>query len=186
MFIHYIFIFLAFLIDSAIATIFPVSFTMDTMYFVSAFGFSSLVLTIRKMNFTDSMLLSILSGMFYDFFFADTFMLYTIVFAIVCIIVKSWTKHVGDSLVENIIIAMTAIFVMQFIVYGYMVVFHQTTITFASWIQNRMFLTLLVNAFLVIILYIFINIRDGYIQRKELKIRKDEKIFLYRNRSSED
>lgn len=178
--INYIFIFFAFLIDGAIESVFHVDYAIHSMYFVPAFGFSSLVLTIRKMEFTDALILSLFSGMFYDFFFANTFLVYTILFPLICIIVKSWTKHVGDSLIENIIIAMTSVFVMQFLVYIYMVVFNQTTIPFGMWIQQRMFLTLLVNGLFVIILYFLINIRDRYIHKKELKIRKDEKIFIYR------
>lgn len=179
MLVQYIFVLVCFLIDGAIEACFHVHFAADQMFFVSCFGFCGLVLTIRKMDTVDALLLSLLSGMFYDFFYTDTFLVYTVIFFLLCLIVKAWTKHLGYSLLESVIICVSALFAMQLSVYGYMLLSRQTSLSFYGWISDRMFLTILVNALFVLILFFFANIRDNYVKRKELKIRKEEKLFLF-------
>ncbi|MFV0394048.1 MAG: hypothetical protein ACK5LC_06595 [Coprobacillaceae bacterium] len=182
MLVQYLFVFGCFLIDGAIEACFNVSFSMDHMYFVSCFGICGLVLTVRKMDFTDAIILSLLSGMFYDFFYTNSFLLYSIIFVLLCIMVKAWTKHLGESLLESIIICISALFATQLIVYGYMLLINETQISFNMWISNRMFLTIIINGLFVCILSVLVNFRDNYIKRKELRIRKEERLFLYKAR----
>lgn len=180
MLVQYVFVFVCFLIDGAVETIFPVSFTMSHMYFISCFGVCGLVITIRKMDFVDAMILSVLSGMFYDFFYTDSFLVYTFIFSLLCIIVKAWTKHLGETLLESVVICISSLFAMQLITYGLMLLSRQTTVSFMVWITNRMFLTIVVNAVFVVILFFFANLRDSHLKKKELRIRKEERLFLYK------
>ncbi|MDF9824127.1 rod shape-determining protein MreD [Breznakia sp. PF5-3] len=182
MVVQYLFVFLCFLIDGAIEACFNISFSMDHMYFVSCFGICGLVLTVRKMDFTDAIILSLLSGMFYDFFYTNSFLVYSIIFVILCIIVKAWTKHLGDSLLESIVICISALFATQLIVYGYMLLINETKISFYMWISDRMFLTIIINALFVFVLFFLTNIRDNYIKKKELRIRKEERLYIYKGR----
>jgi len=182
MIIQYLFVLFCFLIDGAIEAVFPVSFTMNSMYFISCFGVCGLVLTIRKMEFVDAMLLSIFSGMFYDFFYTDSFLVYTLIFSLVCVIVKAWTKHLGETLVESIIICISSLFAMQLLTYIFMLLSAQTNASFQLWITNRMFLTIVVNTLFVVILYFFANLRDTQIKKKEVRVRKEERLFIYKSR----
>lgn len=182
MIIQYLFVFACFVIDGAIEAVFNINYGIDHMYFVPCLGVCSLVITIRKMNFTDAMTLSVLSGMFYDFFYTKTFLTYTIVFVLLCLLVKAWTKHLGESLIESVIICICAVFAMQLLVYGYMLFLGKTQISFYAWITNRMFLTIVVNSVLVLVLFFFANLRDHYLQKRELRIRKEEKLFLFKAR----
>ncbi|TDW16136.1 rod shape-determining protein MreD [Breznakia blatticola] len=176
MVVQYIFVFACFLIDGIIETCFPVNFAMNSVYFVSCFGVCALILTIRKMDFIDALILSILSGMFYDFFFTNSFLVYIFIFVLLCFIVKAWQKHVGESLLESIILAICSLFTMQLITYALMWFSGDTRVSFNSWIYNRMFLTLVVNVGFVFILHFLTNLRDDYIRMRDLKIRKDEKL----------
>ena len=173
---RYILVFVCFLIDGAIAMAFPPAFGASGMYFVPCLGFSAMVLTIRHLDFVNSIIISILFGMFYDFFYSFTPFLYTITFVVMCLLVRVWIKQINESMIENVLLCVATIFVKELIVYVFMIGTHQTTMVFNSWLVNRIFLTLLVNAILVFILVFISMIVDEYIHHKELKTRKEERL----------
>lgn len=173
---RYLLIFACFLLDGAISVIFPVKFGISSLYFVPCLGFSALVLTIRHMDFTDSLIVSTLFGMFYDFFYANTPFLYTIVFAILALITRIWIKQINESIIENLLLCISTIFVRELVIYFIMISSNQTTMTFNTWMVNRMFLTLVVNGVLVLALVFISYIVEDHLQRRELRIRREERL----------
>lgn len=173
---RYLLVFACFLLDGAIAMAFPPAFGGGTMYFVPCLGFSALVLTIRHLDFVDSLIISILFGMFYDFFYTFTPFLYTFIFTIMCLLVRVWIKQINESMVENVILCVATIFVKELLVFGTMIALRQTTMAFNTWLVDRIFLTLLVNAILVLVLVFISFLVDEYIHHKELQTRKEERL----------
>lgn len=173
---NYLFVVIGFLLDGALASMFPVQFATGSMYFVPCIGFCAMILNIRKMNMTDSLIMSISCGLFYDSFYANTTFLYVIIFIVLSLLVHIWKKQINYSMLENATLCISTIFIRELIVYLYMTVSNPGTISLNNWLVNRMFLTLLVNAGLIILLVFISYVKEDYLQQKEVRIRKEERI----------
>ncbi len=53
-----LFIFVCFLVDSALSMLFPISYAPDDFIFIASLGFCALVLTLRKYQLLDAVLLA--------------------------------------------------------------------------------------------------------------------------------
>ena len=179
---QYLYVALCFVFDGIAAAIFPIDFANVSISFVPCFGLCALVLSIREMDFTNAMIMSVFFGVYYDFIYANTFLVYEIVFALVCLIVKYWTKHLGDSLIELIVMCCVTIFMKEMIAYIIMVARDATTMDLSSWFINRIFLTIIVNAVFVYFLAFMNSFKETYIRNREARIRKEEKLFIYKGR----
>ncbi|NBK98174.1 MAG: rod shape-determining protein MreD [Erysipelotrichia bacterium] len=173
---RYLLIFICFLLDGILNVLFPAQFGANTLYFVSCLGFSALVLTIRHLDFRDSLIVSILFGIFYDFFYANTYFLYAILFLLLCLITRLWIKQINESMIENVFLCISTIFVRELIVYLFMIISDQTTMVFNTWLVNRMFLTLVVNGVLVLALVFVSHVVEDRLQRRELRLRREERL----------
>ncbi|MFV0381395.1 MAG: rod shape-determining protein MreD [Breznakia sp.] len=186
MIIQYAFVFLAFVVDGIISAIFPIPYAMDTLYFIPCLGIIALVLTIRKLEKIDAIILSVFAGMYYDFFFTNRFLLYTIAFLILCFMVKQWGKHMGASIIESVAISIACIFMLQLLVFGIEKITMNTYVSLSTWVVNRMFLTLIVNTVLAMVIFFFDRYRDEYLRVKAAKIRRSEHIFLFRSKENKE
>lgn len=173
---NYVFVIIGFLLDGAIAAMFPVSFGNSGMYFIPCIGFCAMILNLRKMDLTDSLIMSVLSGIVYDFLFANTMFFYVIIFVVMCFIVQIWKRQINNSVVENATLCISTIFIRELIVYLYMAVSNLNTVSFENWLVNRMFLTLLVNAGLIFILVFISYVKEDYLHQKEVRVRKEERV----------
>ncbi len=174
--IHYILMSLAFIIDFILQAMFPTTFDMSQMFFVPSVSFCVMVLTIRKLDTLDSYIFCVFFGFVYDFLYTDFIFFHAGVFAITCIVVKLWTKHVNNSVLENILICISTLFFKEAIIYCYMTVSNQTSIGINEWLTNHIFLTILVNSILVTFIVFLTYFRDDYLLQRESKIRKEEKL----------
>ncbi len=178
---QYLFCIFGFVVDGILAAIFPINFMNNSMYFVPCFGFCAIVMAIRRMSLTDGMIMAILMGMFYDFVYADAYLFYAVIFALLCLVVKTWTKHLGYSLPETIVICTAAIFMKELIVFIYLKTAGLTQIDVGNWLGNRIFLTIIVNAILVCALYLINSLKERIVINREVRQRREEKIFIYRD-----
>lgn len=173
---NYIFIFLAFLVDSAINALFPAQFAFESMYFVPCVGLCSMVLSVRKMPKVDGIILMILFGIMYDFFFANTLFFYTFVFILIFGIIQLWSSLVNESIIESLVLCISTIFTKELMVYLFMKIANHTYVSFNTFLTNRLFLTLLVNAVFVFILILLAYLKDDLQRRKEIRIRREERL----------
>ena len=173
---NFIFIFLAFLMDGVLNTLFPAQFAFESMYFVPCIGLCSLVITVRKMEVKEAIILVLLFGLGYDFFYGNTIFFYTIVFLLVFVISMIWAKVVNESILESVVLCISTVFTKEFMVYLFMRITSQTTIGFNTFATNRLFLTILVNTLLVSLLVVAGYIKDDLQKRKEVRIRREERL----------
>ncbi|MEG0092950.1 MAG: rod shape-determining protein MreD [Erysipelotrichaceae bacterium] len=174
--VHALFVFCCFLIDGVLTVLFPSNYLLNQTIFIPCLGFSAMVLTIRKFNFVNACLFACCFGMFYDFFYARTFMLYMIIFTLVAMIVYFWSKHMMDTMIELLVLSISTIFVKELMVYWVMSLQHHTLMTLSEWFVNREFITLIGNGVLVIIVVFLGRIKDDYLQLKDSRIRKEERL----------
>ncbi len=174
--IAYLFVIFAFCIDLVISTWFTPLFVPTSMYFVSNVAFCAMIISIRKMNLLDSYLLCMFCGIVYDTLFAQTFLLYFVIYSIICFIAKIWMRHVNNSVIENILLCISTLFIKELIVYSYMLITSHTIMSISTWLTNRMSLTLLVNALLVSLIVFLSYVKDDYMKQREVKLRKEERL----------
>ena len=81
------------LLDLAISVLFPGSFRMNDLIFVSSLGFSSMILVIRDYDLLDCCLVAFLYGLLVDVLIMNTFLLYAIIYLLIALLLHLWTKH---------------------------------------------------------------------------------------------
>ena len=135
-----------------------------------------LVLASRHMDKTDSLLMFLMFGMFYDFFVTREYLIYALIFVLLSFIVRIWSNHMMESVLECLLLAISTIFVKELIVYLYMLMSQVTQMRIALWLTNRLFLTLLINGVLVVVIIFASRTIEDYILLREKRIRKEESI----------
>ena len=180
MIIQVLLISFCFFFDILISNFLPHSFLPTDFVVTSCIGLSALVLMQRKMDRIDSLLISIIFGLIYDYFIAHTFLICTIAFVIVNLLVSQWQKHITESLFENCLLAFVTIFVKEFLVYFMMTLISETSMSFDAWLLNRAILTLTFNTIFVIVIVFISTIVEDMILMREKRIRKEEKISWWK------
>lgn len=182
---HVIYVLVCFLIDEILMTLFPNSFLINDLLFVSNLGFCAMVLTVRKFDWINTCLFAFGFGMFYDIMFADTFLVYAFAFTIVACLLRLWSKHMTETIIESLILCIVTIFVKDLLVYLYMSLQRATELSFLEWAEKYELLTLLVNAILSMVVVFMIRIKDDMLKMKAIRVRKGEKVEWFRLRSKE-
>lgn len=185
MLVHVLFVAACFIIDGILMTLFPNNGLTTDLMFISNLGFCAMILTTRKFDFTNSCLFCICFGMFYDHFFANAFLTYAIAFFLIACVLQVWSKHMMDTVLESIILCISTIFVKDCVVYLFMFFNRLTSISIQTWFLNYEFLTIMINAILVLILISLIRLKDDYIEMKERQVRKEEKVQWFRLKSKQ-
>lgn len=173
---HIFYVFTCFLIDGILAALFPSSYMFEQMMFIPCLGFSAMVLTIRKMELIDACLFACCFGMFYDFFYAQTFAVNAVIFALIALVVHTWSRHMTETIVELIILCISTIFVKELMVYIVMNLQSVTDLSLQVWFINREFLTIVFNVGLTLIVIFLSRIKDDYLEIRDRRIRKEEHI----------
>ena len=182
---HLLFVVFCFLIDEVLMILFPNSYLVDTLMFIPNLGFCAMILTVRKFNLIDTCLFAFGCGMIYDFCFANTFLIYAIVYTLVACLLHLWSKHMTDTLIESLILAIVTIFVKDLLVYFVMSFQGISEIPFLLWAEQFELLTLLGNAVLVLGIVFLQRSKEDYLEKKANKIRRGEKIQWFNLKSKE-
>ena len=177
--IHLLFVAVCFLLDELLILLFPNTYLVDTLLFIPNLGFCAMILTVRKFDIVDTCLFSFGCGMIYDFCFANTFLVYAMIFMMVASLLHLWTKHLTDTIIESLILAMITIFVKDLLVYYYLDFQRIMNMDFMLYVERYELLTLLGNAILVMFIVFFIRLKDDYLERRARRIRKGEKIVWF-------
>lgn len=183
--VHFLFVIICYIVDQLLQIFFPNSFLINDLLFISNLGFCAMILTIRKFQFIDSCLFAFACGMLYDFCFANTFLLYAVIYTVVACLLHLWTKHMTETIIESLVLCITTIFVKDLLVYCYMVFQRMTDMSLVLWAERFELLTLLANAILVMIIVLLIRIKDDYLAMKAVRIRKGEKLEWFKLKSKE-
>lgn len=182
---HILFVLSCFVIDEVLLILFPNSLLMQELLFIPNLGFCAMILTVRKFDFIDTCLFSFGCGMIYGFVFANSFLLYAFVYMIVACLLRIWSKHLTDTMIESLLLCIVTIFVKDLLLYFYMSFQRSTNMSLMLWAEKYELLTLLANAILVMVIVFLIRIKDDYLKMKAIRVRKGEKIEWFRLKSKE-
>ena len=174
------FISFCFILDLILGALYPHSFLPGDVVITSCLGLSALVISQRNMDKIDSFFIFVICGLLYDFFVSHSFLICTIAFAIVNILVSLWQKHVTESIFETCTLVFTTIFIKEFLVYFIMSLCSYTTLSFTSWLTSRAILTIFANGILVIIIVLISRYVEDLMLLREVRIRKEETISWWK------
>ncbi len=171
------------LLDLGISALFPGSYRMNDLVFISSLGFCSLVLVVREYALLDRCLTAFLYGLIVDLFVMNTFLLYAPVYLFIALLLQLWTHHMGDSLLESVILCIATIFVKDLLIFFFMRMSGVSNLSFAGWIVSYEFLSIIGNGVLVFLVVLLQRIKNDYQRMKALRIRQEEKVKWYTLRS---
>lgn len=180
MILQVLFIFACFVGDVILSNVLPHSFLPGEMVITPCIGLCALVLTQRKMDRVDSLLISVIFGIFYDYFISGMFLVCTIAFVVVNLIVGEWQKHITESIIESSLLAFTTIFIKEFVVYFIMTLLQETLMPFDMWLISRAIFTLLANAVFVVMIVWGARYIENLMLMREKRIRKEETISWWK------
>lgn len=173
---NYLFVLMGACVDLILNICFPAAFAFEKMYFVPCIGLCALILTVRKMDKVDAIILVVLFGIMSDFFYAPFPCFYMITYLLIYTIVYIWQKLVNESVIEGLVLCVSTIFIKEVMVYLFMKISGYTLIGFHTFMTNRLFLTILVNAVLVFVLILLAYIKDDLQKQKDVRIRREERL----------
>lgn len=171
------------LLDLVISVLFPGSYRMNDLVFISSLGFCSLVLVIREYDLLDRCLMAFLYGLIVDLFIMNTFLLYACTYLLIALLLQLWSRHMGDSVLESVILCIATIFVKDLLIFFYMRMSGISELSFAGWIVSYEFLSIIGNGVLVFAVVFLQRIKNDYQRMKARKIRQEEKVRWYTLRS---
>ena len=180
---NWLFFGLCTLVDLAISVLFPGNFLMNDLVFLPSVGFCSLVLVIREEMLFDRCLTAFLYGLLVDLFVTDTFLLHASVYLLIALLLQLWSRHMGDSVLESVILCIATIFVKDLLIFFYMRMSGISELSFAGWIVSYEFLSIIGNGVLVFAVVLLQRIKNDYQRMKARKIRQEEKVRWYTLRS---
>ena len=180
---HVLFVLLGFACDELLMILFPGSFLLNGLLFISNLGFCMMILTIRRFSLLDAVLFAVLWGGMYDFCFANTFLVYAIIYGITACLLHLWSKHMTDTLIESLILCIVTIFAKDLMVYFVMYFERITALSLMEWAQHYELLSLLANTIGAMVIYYLLQIKEDYLFMREKRIRRGEKVEWYRLKS---
>lgn len=179
MLVHSLFVLVCFLLDNGLSIAFPTNYLLFGTIFVPSLGLCAIVLCSRDMDRLDAILFSFLAGMVYDFFFAGTFLMYAIIFAVLAFLVSFWKNHLFNSVVECFIICAAALFFKDLIAFLVADQFMGLNMGFSTWITRyeagNIFCNLIASIFVIALYFVERKI----IKSHNKKIRSGERIHWY-------
>ena len=154
------------LLDLVISVLFPGSYRMNDLVFISSLGFCSLVLVIREYDLLDRCLMAFLYGLIVDLFIMNTFLLYACTYLLIPLLLQLWSRHMGGSVLESVILCIATIFVKDLLIFFYMRMSGISELSFAGWIVSYEFLSIIGNGVLVFAVVLLQRIKNDYQRMK--------------------
>ncbi|WP_110111487.1 rod shape-determining protein MreD [Bacillus sp. CGMCC 1.16541] len=105
-----------------------------------------LVLMAVYFSLKQAMIYGLIFGMLYDVAFTDVLGVYMLGIPAVCYLISKMMKVLQNNLVVVSILALFAVTIIEFYIYGINVLIHVTDMTFDRFLQQRFYATLILNA----------------------------------------
>jgi rod shape-determining protein MreD len=120
------------------------------------------------------------SGLFFDLLLFNALFDYALSMVIVVIVVRIWSKHLSESIIERIMLGLLLIFVREMSLYGLALLQGFTTMNIQTWLTMRVFLTILGNIPVILIVLFWLDFQDGFDAKQQRKQRRKERVSWYR------
>lgn len=120
------------------------------------------------------------TGLIFDLLLFNALFDYAFSMVIVIIVVRIWSKHLSESIIERIMLGLLLVFVREMSLYGLALIQGFTTMNIQTWLTMRVFLTILGNIPVIVIVLYWLDFQDGFDAKQQRKQRRKERVFWYR------
>lgn len=172
--------------DSLLAFLFPYDPSYITMSFVPSLAFIGLALICRKTDLRQSMIMTFMLGIYQDLFVNQTVFIYTIVYFVVILIARLWSKSISSSIFESILFAITTLFAKEIVLYFLMTITSTSYLGIFQWFLKREFLTLVLHCFFGILVVWLLDKIQLYLVNQDEARRKGENVKWLQLRLKEE
>ncbi len=173
-----IFIAFAFVTDFIVTSVIPNDPSMSHFIFMSSAAFSAMLCVTKEKNWYQSICIAFCVGVILDFLSYNTFMLYTPISVLCSLVLYQWRKHVGETILEQLMLLLSVLFVKESLVYFFMVIGHGFTLSFTTFLLNRCITTLMLNAPIVLIILYIYSLKQEFDFKLEENKKKAERRLL--------
>ena len=120
------------------------------------------------------------TGLLFDLLLYNALFDYALSMVIVVIIVRIWSKHLSESIIERIMLGLLLVFVREMSLYGLALLQGFTIMNIQTWLTMRVFLTILGNIPVIFIVLYWLDFQDGFDAKQQRKQRRKERVSWYR------
>lgn len=156
----FVFLLIMALLDTLIVYIWPPDFTFQAISFVPHLCFMALLLLVYKRNWIDRVLMGMLCGLIYDYFFLSTFPLSTILFPAACFGLGWLIEKVSDDVRWLSLGTMGCVILLDILPFIISKLFGQVTVSFSRWFVHVELLTIVFHCAALLALYYIIDVMD--------------------------
>ena len=175
--INAIILFLAFVSDIFLNSFFSLGFIQSSSTMSPNIFLITLILMTYKMPKFRAYSIAIVSGIILDSFNRDIIFQYSIIYPIIVVIVRAWSKRINNSMIEVFLLVLASIFVKDVMLYFYYIYFMNLNMSFNYFVLNHLGFSILFNVpFILIGVLISLNLmdkekRDQIINKQRASIR---------------
>lgn len=120
------------------------------------------------------------AGLLLDLLLFNALFDYALSMVIVVLVVRIWSKHLSESIIERIMLGLLLIFVREMSLYGLALLQGFTIMNIQSWLTMRVFLTIFGNIPVIILVLYWLDFQDGFDAKQQRKQRRKERVSWYR------
>lgn len=159
----------AFVLDALFNAIIAIDFAWNGLNFTPAFALLALIIIARDYDLIESGLIGWLTGFAYGVMNYEAVLIFSFVFMIIALIANIWSKFISFSMIEYVTLSFTMVAIKEFITFLFFQTLARTNIPFSLWLEKQLFLTVLLNVFSSVIIFLFSNYLLKHYQTKSFK-----------------
>lgn len=172
-----LFIAVCFIVDFIYSSLFVVDPAMIQFVSIPAAALAGMLCLCRQTDWVHSLYLAFIVGLISDFVAAQPSMIFALIFILCMLIMKEWSRHLSNSLLEQLILLLSTIFIKETLVYLFLSAESSFTMGLSLWLERRCIPTLLGNIPLVLIVIGLYQVKVNFDARKERTKRREETLF---------
>ncbi|MDX8416881.1 hypothetical protein [Absicoccus intestinalis] len=156
----FLFLLIMALLDTLIVYIWPPDFSFQNMSFVPHICFMALLLLVYKRNWIDRVLMGMLCGLIYDYFFLSTFPLSTILFPAASFGLGWLIEKTSDDVRWLSLGTIGCVILLDILPFLVSKLFGQVSVSFGRWFLHMELMTIVFHCAALLALYYIIDVID--------------------------
>ncbi len=144
-----------FCIDSTLTYYLPYNFMKNSIIITPKVGLMMFVLLNSQVKAKDSFLFALFCGFYYSLIYADSLLIYVLIYSIVAYFSRIYIKESSHMFIETYVFTISTIFFQEIVIYFLMIITYTTRLGVVQFMTLRLLPTLLFNSILFVGVYYF-------------------------------
>lgn len=173
----FLFFAICFLLDFIFEAFFPSDPSMVNIIFVPSCLFIGMLCVCKEEDWLSSIYNALFVGLISDYASMNYFGQHALLFILCVLIMKVWSKHLSNSLFEQLILLLSTVFIKEFLVYLSLLASIGFKMSVMTWLLHRSVGTLFGNVPLAVLVLGLHEIKKDYDAHQERIKRREESLF---------